>query len=194
MDKEKYLKKIFLSASIPDPDRDPVFYVTADIIAIRDAVKALAAVVIPNYTLVWGGHPSITPLIRFVLERMDSSVQVHVTLYQSLFFEKDFPEDNASFGKIILTGKLPTLKQSVDLMRLKMMSENKFAAGIFIGGMEGIFEEYKLFRELHPRASVFPVASTGAAANILYERTGNDNVKLKNEYAYMALFKSLFPS
>ena len=38
---EKRLNNIFLSASIPSPDRDRQFYDTADIIAIRDAVKAL---------------------------------------------------------------------------------------------------------------------------------------------------------
>ena len=63
------LNKIFLSASIPFPERDRKFYDTADIVAIRDAVRALATVVIPRAHLVWGGHPSITPLIRFVLEK-----------------------------------------------------------------------------------------------------------------------------
>ena len=42
------LNKIFLSASIPYPERDKRFYNTADIIAIRDAVRALATVVIPK--------------------------------------------------------------------------------------------------------------------------------------------------
>jgi len=35
------LKNIFLSASIPLPERDPKYYETADVIAIRDAVIAL---------------------------------------------------------------------------------------------------------------------------------------------------------
>ena len=61
------MNKIFLSASIPLPDRHPKYIETADISAIRDAVNALAKVVIPNAILVWGGHPSITPLIRICL-------------------------------------------------------------------------------------------------------------------------------
>lgn len=61
------LNKIFLSASIPFPDRDKRFYDTSDIIAIRDSVRALATVVIPHAKLIWGGHPAITPLIRFVM-------------------------------------------------------------------------------------------------------------------------------
>ena len=63
---KKNLNQIFLSASIPLPERDPIFYQTADFIAIRDAVRALATIVIPKAHLVWGGHPAITPLIRYV--------------------------------------------------------------------------------------------------------------------------------
>ena len=38
---EQKLNKIFLSASVPLPERDPQFLETADIIAIRDAVREL---------------------------------------------------------------------------------------------------------------------------------------------------------
>lgn len=82
---------IFLSASIPQPVRDPKYIDTADVIAIRDAVLALATVVLPNYRLVWGGHPSITALIAQVLNHADKQANEHVTLYQSRFFEKFFP-------------------------------------------------------------------------------------------------------
>ena len=47
----QHLNKVFLSASIPYPDRDKKFYDTADIVAIRDAVRALATVVIPKHIL-----------------------------------------------------------------------------------------------------------------------------------------------
>jgi len=57
------LKKIFLSASIPLVDRDPKYFNTADNTAIRDAVIALARIVLPKAELVWGGHPSITEVI-----------------------------------------------------------------------------------------------------------------------------------
>ena len=89
---KKILNKIFLSASIPYADRHPEFYDTADVLAIRDSVRALAAVVIPKAHLVWGGHPAITPLIRYVVERMTGEWKSHITLYQSRHFEKDFPK------------------------------------------------------------------------------------------------------
>jgi hypothetical protein len=64
------MTNIFLSASIPLPERHPKYYETADLIAIRDAVIALASIALPNHRIIWGGHPSITPLIYYVIERM----------------------------------------------------------------------------------------------------------------------------
>lgn len=186
------LNKIFLSASIPYFDRDKKFYDTADIIAIRDAVRALATVVIPKSHLVWGGHPSITPLIRYVMERMNSDIKSHISIYQSLFFEDRFPKDNFAFENIVLTPKLETQDESLKLMRIKMLSENDFKAGIFIGGMEGIIDEFELFKTYNPQASLFPVASTGAAAKIIFQNaSGEFNSKLENDFAYMALFSDL---
>lgn len=189
----KHLNKIFLSASIPFPDRDKEFYDTADIIAIRDSVRALAAVVIPDAHLVWGGHPSITPLIRYVMEKMSSNLKQHVTLYQSLFFEEQFPSDNFDFENIVLTKKVAgDEKKSIDLMRRQMISENDFKAAIFIGGMGGILEEYDLIRSMRPGALILPIASTGAAARVLYYANPTRfNKRLLNDYAFMALFKDL---
>jgi hypothetical protein len=185
------LNKIFLSASIPYPERDKKYYDTADILAIRDAVRALATVVIPNAHLVWGGHPSITPLIRFVMDRMGVNVKEHITLYQSLYFEKFFPEDNSSFENIVKTEKTDIEKESILIMRKKMFTENDFKVGIFIGGMEGIEDEFELFSVAHPNAIVLPIASTGAAAKIVFDKykQKNFNNRLLEDYAYMALFR-----
>lgn len=189
----KHLNKIFLSASIPSIDRDEKFYKTADIIAIRDAVRALAAVVIPHAHLVWGGHPSITPLIRNVMAKMSSNLQQHVTIYQSLFFERYFPPDNFDFENIITT-KAVVDDQPTSLlkMRTEMIGNNQFKAAIFIGGMEGIFQEYDIFKSFHPEAIILPVASTGAATKILFDNSPKSyDQRLSNDFAYMALFKDL---
>ncbi len=189
---KKDLTKIFLSASIPYLDRDKKFYDTADIVAIRDAVRALATVVIPKAHLVWGGHPSITPLIRFIMERMDANLKQHLTLYQSLFFEDKFPEDNFSFENIILTPKTKDLKESLAIMRNSLILDNNFSVGIFIGGMEGIYNEYELFVNAHPHALILPIASTGAAAKILFDKIKpQPDIRLLNDYAYMTLFRDL---
>lgn len=189
---QKTLNKIFLSASIPYSERDKKFFDTADVLAIRDSVRALAAVVIPKAHLVWGGHPAITPLIRHVVQRMTTEWKSHITLYQSKHFEKFFPEDNFAFENIRLTDDYGDIPKSVFHMRKAILEENKFSAAVFIGGMEGVIEEYKMFREFYPDSLTIPIASTGAAAKILYnEYHQNKNERLTGDYAYMALFREL---
>lgn len=184
---------IFLSASIPYLERDKKYIETADVIAIRDSVRALATVVIPNTVLVWGGHPAITPLIRYVMMRMNpnENIGAHVTLYQSDFFSQIFPKDNGDFERVIITPRLDDREESLALMRREMIERNEFSAGIFIGGMDGVEEEYEMFVKVHPKALALPIASTGAAARIIYNSIPNPDKRLLNEYAYMSLFKSL---
>lgn len=186
------LETIFLSASIPIEGRNPKYFVTADVIAIRDAVRALATVVIPNSKLVWGGHPAITPLIRYVMGRMKSSLKDHVTLYQSNFFRAYFPEDNLAFENVEIVRENIDRESSLRDMRMKMLTNHQYSAGIFIGGMEGVEDEFHVFRELHRDARLLPVASTGAAARILYDSIEPKlDKRLLDDYAYMALFKDL---
>ncbi|HZJ36259.1 MAG TPA: hypothetical protein VFD29_06510 [Gillisia sp.] len=187
---KKNLNKIFLSASIPYPERDEKFYSTADIVAIRDSVRALTTVVVPKAQLIWGGHPAITPLIRFVTERMDVDLKEHVTLYQSNFFRRFFPKDNLHFENKVIVEEGPDKNSSLLNMRKEMLSNN-FSAAIFIGGMEGVLEEFEIFRKYNPNVLTLPIASTGAAAKIIFENNGNQNERLISDFAYMALFRDL---
>lgn len=188
------LKTIFLSASIPLKERHPKYYETADIIAIRDAVIALTTIVLPKHKLVWGGHPSITPIIYYVMERLNLNIQEHITLYQSKYFEHLFPEDNNKFKNIVLTENTGEIHSSIGLMRKQMFSENDFSAGIFIGGMDGIEDEFNMLKEFHPNAILLPVASTGAASLIAYNDLLPEYLKdarLINDYGYLSLFQEL---
>ncbi|MBK7129070.1 MAG: hypothetical protein IPM74_03710 [Crocinitomicaceae bacterium] len=183
---------IFLSASIPVQERHRKYIDTADVIAIRDAVRALATVVIPKSHLVWGGHPAITPLIHYVMRKMNADLKEHITLYQSEWFKDTFPKDNLFFENVVITDKKETLGSSLELMRNSMIKNHPYKAGIFIGGMDGIEEEFNLFRQTHPSALLLPVASTGAAAKIIHDKyLVNPDPRLLNDYAYMTLFKSL---
>lgn len=185
------LKNIFLSASIPLPERDHIYYNTADIIAIRDSVIALASIVLPSYRLIWGGHPSITPLICSVLQKLNMDIRAHMTLYQSKFFEENFPKDNNAFHNVIFTEAKENKDDSLELMRTKMLSSREFSAGVFIGGMEGVEIEYKMFRENNPQALILPIASTGAAAKCIYDNFFQDeNERLEKDYAYTSLFQT----
>lgn len=189
----KEIKNIFLSASIPLPERDAKYIETADVIAIRDAVIALATTVLPKHRIIWGGHPSITPLINYVMQKLDLNIQEHVTLYQSKLFEKFFPEDNDKFKNVILTESIENDRdKSLLHMRERMLSESNFFAAIFIGGMEGVEEEYKLFIQKYPEAIVIPLASTGAASKLIYDNVFSEdkkNERFVKDYGYMSVFQ-----
>ncbi len=192
------MKAVFLSASVPLPGRHERYYSTSDVIAIRDAVRALATVVLPHAELHWGGHPSITPLIRVVAQDVGVTDAAHVYLYQSAFFSKTLPSDNAAFERYILTNEAPvgnaTRADSLAAMRQTMIGATQFDAGIFIGGMEGVEEEFDLFRQLNPNAVLLPIASTGAAAQFIYERERQAldlPADLQTEYSYPTLFRRL---
>jgi len=189
----KEIKNIFLSASIPLPERDKVYIESADIIAIRDAVVALSTVVLPHHRIVWGGHPSITPLIYYVMSKLKLDIQNHVTIYQSKLFEKFFPEDNNKFENVQITDNIENDRnKSLLHMRERMLSEHDFSAAVFIGGMEGINDEYKMFIEKHPQALILPIASTGAATKIIYDTLlpeEQKNDRFVKDYGYMSLFQ-----
>lgn len=188
------MRAIFLSASIPDPARHQRYHATMDVVAIRDAVRALATVVLPHATLFWGGHPSITPLIRVVAESVGVTDAARVRLFQSAWFSNVLPADNAAFESYELTPARETLQDSVALMRERMLGAADFEAAVFIGGMEGVEDEFAMFRVRHPAAEVLPVASTGAAAGIVYRR---ERARLQlppsllTDYAYPSMFRRL---
>ena len=146
-------KNIFLSAGVPTLDQDPIFFETADVIAIRDSVIALASTVLAtnNYHLIWGGQPSITQLIAIVLERFNLKMSDRVTLYQSLEFERFFPKENENVGHIICTEKKESRAASLRFMREHMIGDHDYVAAVFIGGMNGILDEYAIFKEFHPK-------------------------------------------
>lgn len=183
---------IFLSASIPIPGRDPKYIGSADVIAIRDSVLALASVVLPRFRLVWGGHPSITPLIAQVLRHYGKEVNNHVTLYQSLYFERVSPLENESVAHIVKTKDLGNRNDSLSEMRSRMICDNKFVAAFFIGGMEGVEEEFKMFRSFQKDSKIYPIATTGAAAKLIYDASPTQfDERLVTELTYTSLFKEL---
>ena len=191
---ENKVKNIFLSAGVPTADRNPIYYETADVIAIRDSVIALASTVLAtnDYHLIWGGQPAITPLIALVLERFNLKMSDRVTLYQSYEFERFFPKENEDVGHIVFTEKKESRAASLQFMREHMIGKHDYEAAVFIGGMEGIQDEYEIFKHYHPKALCLPIASTGAAARILYDQhPGEFNEKLLTELSYTSLFKEM---
>lgn len=185
--------KVFLSASVPLPNRDPGFLESADVVAIREAIKALVLVLLErNGCLVFGGHPAITPLVRLLFHEAGVSPRDHVTLYQSKYFVDEFPPENEAFERIIVVDAVANDRErSLLEMRRRMIIETEFTSAVFVGGMEGVIAEFELFRELQPAVDLLPIASTGAASLQLYEDNAIEKSELKLELTYPTLFRKV---
>lgn len=179
-------RAIFLSAGVPDPTAKH-FVADGDTAAISALVSALLFVALGRRPIVWGGHPAITPMIWAYAEALDVDYGKWVTLYQSEFFRDEFPEENERFGNVVVTrAEGRNRERSLEIMRRQMLSENSFDAAVFAGGMAGIFEEYRLVKELAKGAAILPIVSTGGAAAALGAEIGVGS-DLKDELDYVAL-------
>ena len=180
---------IFLSAGVPDPKRGPEYAATADTVAINAAVSALIRVSLGRRPLVWGGHPAITPMVLEVAKGLNVDYGKWVTLYQTDFFYDEYPEDNAQFKNVVYTERVEgNLAASLLVMRRRMFSEHRFSSAVFIGGMSGILEEFDLFKELQPKASLVPVISTGGAVLRLSDQIDSIRTDLSSNLDYVDLF------
>ncbi|HNQ03783.1 MAG TPA: hypothetical protein PKH69_04160 [Thiobacillaceae bacterium] len=154
---------IFLSASVPTR---PPFDADSRPQEIQAAISALAQVALGRKKLVWGGHPAITPLLWAAAQSVGVEYAVAVELFQSRFFkDEDFPLENKHFANVTYVDPVPgDLTKSLHAMRLAMMTSTKFDAAVFIGGMEGVLDEYNMFAATWPNANCIPIAQTGGAA------------------------------
>ena len=183
------MKNVFLSASVPDGQRDARYGATADVAAIKAAVEALADVVAERgWRLVWGGHPTVAPMLAEAMARHGLTMSERVTVYLSREFEAVMPQED--MGERVLTERRESREASLRLMRERMIGENRFEAAVFISGMEGVEQEYALLRGLQPEVQCLPVASTGGAARRIYE-AGVFDERLMKERDYAKLFASL---
>jgi hypothetical protein len=109
------------------------------------AIRALVSAVIPPGSIVFGGHPAITPMIRLLVLNKGLSIAKHIFLFQSRYFQEHFPPEVREFENLFLVEAVRDDRESsLRLMREKMIGSQDFAAGIFIGGLEGVEEEYDM--------------------------------------------------
>lgn len=57
--------------------------------------------------------------------------------------------------------------RSLEIMRRQMLTETQPAAAAFVGGMQGIPDEYALFSEIRPGQPRFAVGRPGGAARAI---------------------------
>src|SRR5947207_7693613 len=130
------MKEVFLSASVPAKGRK--YCRSSDPVLIHAAVRAFAMLVLGRRRIVWGGHPSITPMLWAACESLGVKYAKCVTLYQSLYFDEFFPEANAHFRNVKYVKKAKTKTASLYAMRVAMLRRPAIEASVFIGGMQGI--------------------------------------------------------
>ena len=91
--------KIFLSASVPSTDN--IFYEQCDPMLIQAALRTFLYTVVGRKHLVFGGHPTISPLILAVCEDLGVDNRAAVTIYQSKYFAEVAPKVNLRFENLI---------------------------------------------------------------------------------------------
>lgn len=166
--------RIFLSASVPRPDRG-AFHETADPFLIQFAVRELLTLALGRRRIVWGGHPAITPMVLAVCEDLGVQYEKAVSLYMSRFFTTQFPDEHRRFSNVTLVDAVDNDRErSLEKMRNEVLSGD-FEAAVFIGGMEGIFAEHDLFIALHPNSVVLPLYAPGGAARDLAIKYGHND-------------------
>src|SRR5450631_805214 len=137
------LKPVFLSASVPDPRRNPKYFRAGDAAVIGEAVVSLLAVVLPKTKLVFGGHPAITPMVKFVADKLGAFDKVR--MFQSKYFRDRYVNDLELFGYVETEAVPRDREASLIAMRTQMIQSEDFTAAFFIGGMEGVEQEAQLF-------------------------------------------------
>ena len=186
---------VFLSAGFPSGERGEAFK-PYDASGIADAVSVLVREVLgSNGKLLFGGHPTITPLVLMIARELQ--VKKSVTIFQSAWFRgQQLPEieeiPKEEFGEIIWTEQKSTRQDSLATMRETMIkSARELVAALFVGGMEGIEEEYDYVKEISSQTPCIPITGPGGAAARLPEEDcvtlGLSKIHKSRSYPLLAL-------
>lgn len=180
---------VFLSASVPYREG---WVQGAKPTEIRAAVRALVSIVLPKYELVFGGHPDISPMVESAARSLGAVDHVHI--FQSRFFEPRIPEVARKFENFHWTDRQDSMESSLLLMRREMLRFRPYVMGIFIGGMEGVVDEFRLLHENCPSVPAYPIGATGSAAERLLKehQQSYQELGLYPELSHSRLYQSLF--
>jgi len=201
-------RAVFLSASVPSRARAERYHLVpgAGPRLEEAALRVAGAVFQAGGTLVFGGHPSISPLIGYLCTQYQRPAPAEpdrpgarserpaagpeVVLWQSEAFRDTWAEPSrrlatmpgvtvrwtaAIDGERFDASRLgsPHCQKSLAHMRAAMIEATAPVAMVAIGGMEGIEDEFEIFRRLRETAPVYALPSTGGAARILAENHPN---------------------
>jgi hypothetical protein len=152
---------------------------------IRLAVTELTkAALMRHAQLIFGAHPAISPMV-LEAARNAGAPPDSILIFQSDFFADRIPRSTLelsdwSAGRLFFTRQRPAGRPydarnlSLTEMRSLMVSPKNLRGAIFVGGMEGVEEEAKLFKSAHPNLPRYAIASTGSAALGLFDRASHE--------------------
>jgi hypothetical protein len=198
-----------MSASVPSPQRADQFRRIPDAAEqIEQAVVSLTrAVLSEGGRLVFGGHPAISPMVAMVAgeyrasRRAESRAErppANVRIYQSGVFRERAADStmlmfDLGMADIVWTegdpeesfdaspSKGPRYPRSLARMRREMLDRERPDCMVAIGGMEGVIEEARLYREMFPGRPIYVLERTGGASALLREKLGADALDAVDE-------------
>jgi hypothetical protein len=192
---------ILLSASVPAEKRNEKYTKIENAqIQVEEAVIGLARNTFQaGGKLIFGGHPSISPLVamvatefglhRNVEDRRENEGQKPITIFQSRAYADVIPKETSGLfdmgysdvvwtealnGEYYLPGNTSGRQCEASLHEMRrVMMDRPIDALVCIGGMEGVEVEFHMFREKHPRRPIFLLERTGGATRLLAQEFSN---------------------
>ncbi len=155
---------------------------------IRLAVMELTkAALMRHAQLIFGAHPAISPMVLEAARNVGAESD-SILIFQSDFFEDRIPGSTLELadwtaGRLFFTPQRWAERQyqarnlSLTEMRTLMVSPPNLRGAIFVGGMEGVAEEARLFESAHPILPRYAIASTGSAALDLFNQGSQPNAR-----------------
>lgn len=203
---------IFISASyVDDSQLGEGGYKSIDRIALKRSIQALVYCYSIFYTegyIIFGGHPSINLFIYTIARSL--SITSRVKIYQSEFFDGSIPSDAYLFrdtGGQDCFCKIPVNKQQpnnraaalLDMRKAMLKDCDNYVAAFFMGGKQGVEEEYALFRG-QETIPLIPLKVTGGASdrltsyniNMEHDSIENDNGCFSKQIDFFVYFKNVF--
>jgi hypothetical protein len=102
-------------------------------------------------------------------------------LYQSAFFKDRYPQANLRFDNWV---EIPAVegdqRASLRLMRERMFSDHYYEAAVFIGGMEGVIDEFEVLQGFAPEVRLLPIAAPGGVSRELFDRVESLPQEMRN--------------
>jgi hypothetical protein len=180
------LPRVFLSAAMPEPD--PAIDPAVSNERMYSFIAAFVGAVLSGKgSIVFGGHPTITPVVHRVVKEAGLPAALH--LHQLLRFKGMTPpevDDREVFADVTWHGiqNPPTIQDGIGdelgLMRDAMVQSAD--AAVFLGGKRqglggrpGILDELERFRAAHPNGRAHLVGFLGGATEeLIHNRDPND--------------------